>query len=90
MLLSIEQEHYLLLLHNFVQFIYHDILCVSDYSELVRIFSLEDHENNLKDAVLLDLYAFTIQFCKENRFSREQTSVFFSIIKKTHEMCTGL
>lgn len=41
----------------------------------------------MKDEVLLDLYFYTIQFCIDNKFSKEQISAFFSIIKRTHGVC---
>ena len=39
--------------------------------------------------MLIDLYYYTIQFCRENNFTQEQTSALFSIIKKTHGVCIG-
>lgn len=43
---------------------------------------------NMKDEIILDLYYYTIQFCIDNNFSKEQISAFFSIIKRTHAICT--
>ena len=37
----------------------------------------------------MDLYYYTLQFARENKFTKEQTSAFFSIVKKTHEICIG-
>lgn len=59
------------------------------YSELARMFNLTDWRENSKSAILLDLYLYSIQFARDNKFNREQTSVFFSIVKKVHEVCTG-
>lgn len=42
---------------------------------------------NMKDEIILDLYYYTIQFCIDNNFSKEQISAFFSIIKRTHAIC---
>ena len=42
---------------------------------------------NMKDEIILDLYYYTIQYCIDNNFSKEQTSAFFSIIKRTHAVC---
>ena len=42
---------------------------------------------NMKDEIILDLYYYTIQYCIDNNFSKEQTSAFFSIIKQTHAVC---
>ena len=41
----------------------------------------------MKDEIILDLYYYTIQFCIDNDFSKEQISAFFSIIKRTHAIC---
>lgn len=38
----------------------------------------------------MDLYFYTIQFAKDNNFSREKISTVFSIVKKTHEVCIGM
>ena len=37
----------------------------------------------------MDLYYYTLQFARDNTFNREKTSVFFSIMKKMHEVCIG-
>jgi len=57
--------------------------------ELARIFKIDDHLDNHASAVLLDLYYYTLQFARDNQFTKEQTSAFFSIVKKTHEACVG-
>ncbi|PIK51643.1 putative coiled-coil domain-containing protein [Apostichopus japonicus] len=54
---------------------------------LAEIFQLEDCNVNSRSAVLLDLYYFTIQYAIDKGFNKEQTSTFFSIVKKTHEVC---
>ncbi|XP_053375325.1 cilia- and flagella-associated protein 119-like isoform X2 [Mercenaria mercenaria] len=54
---------------------------------LADIFHLDDHKSSLKTGIVMDLYYYTLQFARENRFSKEQTSAFFSIVKKTHEVC---
>ncbi|XP_064618543.1 cilia- and flagella-associated protein 119-like isoform X2 [Lineus longissimus] len=53
---------------------------------LSRIFNLENGDD-LKTGILLDLYFYTLQFAKENKFSKEQTSALFSMVKQTHEIC---
>ena len=60
------------------------------FRELSRIFRISDYQEDLKSGVLIDLYYYTIQFCRENNFTQEQTSALFSIIKKTHGICIGL
>ncbi|KAL4223699.1 hypothetical protein ACF0H5_017167 [Mactra antiquata] len=54
---------------------------------LSDIFHLDDHKSNLKTGIVMDLYYYTLQFARENKFTKEQTSAFFSIVKKTHEVC---
>ena len=39
----------------------------------------------LKEQILLDLHFHTLLFAKERKYSEEQTSAVFSIIKRTHE-----
>merc|ERR1712018_566564 len=55
---------------------------------LRELFRLEDPSINPRDGVLLDLYFYTLQFAQDSKFSKEQTSAFFSIIKATHAVCT--
>ncbi|KAL3856756.1 hypothetical protein ACJMK2_011477 [Sinanodonta woodiana] len=54
---------------------------------LADIFHLDDYKENLKTGIVMDLYYYTLQFARDNAFSKEQTSTLFSIIKKTHEVC---
>lgn len=54
---------------------------------LADIFHLDDHKTNLKTGIIMDLYYYTLQFARDNKFNKEQTSAFFSIVKKTHEVC---
>ncbi len=60
------------------------------FRELAQIFHLDDYLENLKTGILVDLYYYTIQFSRDNQFSKEQTSAFFSILKKTHDICIGV
>lgn len=53
------------------------------------MFNLDDHKDNLKTGIVMDLYFYTLQFARDNNFTKEKTSAFFSIIKKTHEVCIG-
>ncbi|XP_052266000.1 cilia- and flagella-associated protein 119-like isoform X3 [Dreissena polymorpha] len=55
---------------------------------LADIFHLDDHKTSLKTGIVMDLYYYTLQFAREHKFTKEQTSAFFSIVKKTHEVCT--
>ncbi|KAL5016133.1 hypothetical protein ScPMuIL_005722 [Solemya velum] len=54
---------------------------------LADIFHLDDHRENLKSGIVIDLYFYTLQFARDNNFNKEKTSTFFSIIKKIHEVC---
>eukprot|EP00105_Crassostrea_gigas_P019784 XP_011438393.1 PREDICTED: coiled-coil domain-containing protein 189-like [Crassostrea gigas] len=54
---------------------------------LADVFNLDDHKDNLKTGIVMDLYFYTLQFARDNNFTKEKTSAFFSIIKKTHEVC---
>jgi len=56
---------------------------------LADIFHLDDHKTSLKTGIVMDLYYYTLQFAREHDFTKEQTSAFFSIVKKTHEVCIG-
>ena len=59
------------------------------HSTLANIFNLEDYDEDLKSGIVVDLYYYTIQFARDNDFTKEQTSALFSIVKKTHEVCIG-
>ncbi|XP_028394695.1 coiled-coil domain-containing protein 189-like isoform X2 [Dendronephthya gigantea] len=52
---------------------------------LAEIFCLKSYKDDLKSAILLDLYFYTLQFAEKKGFSDEQTSGFLSIIKSVHE-----
>lgn len=54
---------------------------------LADIFHLDSWRSNPKQAIVMDLYYYTLQFAREHNFNREKTSTVFSIIKKTHEVC---
>ena len=56
---------------------------------LAEKFHLNDHKDNLKSGIVLDLYFYTVQFARENEFNKEKLSAVFSIVKKTHEVCIG-
>ncbi|XP_069507735.1 cilia- and flagella-associated protein 119 isoform X2 [Ambystoma mexicanum] len=62
-------------------------LCTQTPRVLAEFFSLQNSESDPRAAVLLELYFYTLQFCRDQKFSREQTSCFFSIVKETHQTC---
>ncbi|RDD43205.1 Coiled-coil domain-containing protein 189 [Trichoplax sp. H2] len=51
---------------------------------LAEMFNLRDYDKDLKMGIIIDLFYYTLQFAKENNFSQEQTSAFFSIVKRVH------
>ena len=57
--------------------------------ELANILKIEDYEENHLSAILLDLYYYTLQFARDNQFTKDQTSAFFSIVKRVHEAAVG-
>ena len=69
--------------------IFPDLRSCNNFRVLSDIFHLDDHKTNLKTGIMMDLYYYTLQFARENSFTKEQTSAFFSIVKKTHEVCIG-
>ncbi|XP_066268746.1 cilia- and flagella-associated protein 119-like isoform X3 [Branchiostoma lanceolatum] len=56
-------------------------------SILGQIFGMSDHRENLKDGVLMDLFVYTVLYARAQGFTKEQTSAFFSIVKRTHGVC---
>ncbi|XP_059147121.1 cilia- and flagella-associated protein 119-like isoform X2 [Physella acuta] len=54
---------------------------------LAEIFRLEGWKDNLKTGIIMDLYYYTLQFAREQGFSKEKQSTFFSIIKNIFEVC---
>ncbi|XP_033108501.1 coiled-coil domain-containing protein 189-like [Anneissia japonica] len=55
---------------------------------LAETFDLTDWQENYRSGILLDLFYYAIQFALDNQFTKEQISAFFSIVKKTHDVCT--
>ncbi|CAK8675863.1 unnamed protein product [Clavelina lepadiformis] len=53
---------------------------------LKKIFDIDDSP---RGQILLDLFLHTIAFSKLQKFSKEQSSAYFSIVKQTHEICTS-
>ncbi|XP_065830548.1 cilia- and flagella-associated protein 119-like [Oscarella lobularis] len=56
-------------------------------SAIADIFDLKSFDDDLKSEIVVDLYFYALQFAEEMKFSREQTSAFFSIVKATHHKC---
>lgn len=58
------------------------------HNHLARLLSKEGREKGEKQAAIeLDLFTYAVLFCKKNKFSQEQLSAFFSILKSVHCMC---
>ncbi|XP_078362176.1 cilia- and flagella-associated protein 119-like [Oculina patagonica] len=55
-------------------------------SLLADILHLKDWKDDPRQGILVDLYFYTLQFGKDNGFTTEQMSAWFSIIKSVHEM----
>lgn len=55
-------------------------------SLLADIFHLKDWKEDLREGILVDLYFYTVHFGKDNGFTPEQMSAWFSIVKCVHEM----
>ncbi|KAK3797331.1 hypothetical protein RRG08_004690 [Elysia crispata] len=54
---------------------------------LADIFELDNYKDNLKTGIKMDLFYYTLQFAREQRFSSEKISAFFSIMKRIFEVC---
>jgi len=51
---------------------------------IVKKFNIDLIKDGLRGKIILDLYYYALVFAKENGFNEEQTSAFFSIVKRTH------
>ena len=56
---------------------------------LSDVFHLDKYEDDSREAIIMDLYYYTLRFAWDNNFSREKVSAFFSILKRVHEMAIG-
>jgi len=43
---------------------------------------------DIRQKILIDLYYYTLVFAREHHYRQEQTSVLFSLVKRTHEKAT--
>ncbi|KAM8962418.1 cilia- and flagella-associated protein 119 [Pelodytes ibericus] len=81
-------------------FLFRRDLSMRDLDVLQQISSVEEFHRTVSGilcvgssvsesrvSVLLDLYYYTMRFCRDSEFSREQTSCLFSIVKETHATC---
>ncbi|XP_014787663.1 cilia- and flagella-associated protein 119 [Octopus bimaculoides] len=55
---------------------------------LAEIFKLTNYATVYKEKILLNLYTYSVQYAKEEKFKSEQLSAYFSIVKQVHEVCT--
>ena len=57
---------------------------------LAQALQLVPEDNPLRHSVLLEFYVNNVRFARENGFSIEKLSAFFSIMKRNHdEMCVA-
>lgn len=56
---------------------------------LAELLKISYPEQNLRDAITLDLYSHAIIFCRQHSFSLEQTSVACALIQDLHKACAG-
>lgn len=59
---------------------------------LSRILCQALHLNDVPEpqrGILLDLYTNMVLFCRQQKFSKEQTSVLLSNVKNMHQLNTG-
>ncbi|XP_014787651.1 cilia- and flagella-associated protein 119 [Octopus bimaculoides] len=54
---------------------------------LAEIFKLYNYATVQKEGILLNLYTYAVQFAREEDFTNEQLSAYFSIVKRVHEVC---
>ncbi|RUS78706.1 hypothetical protein EGW08_013527 [Elysia chlorotica] len=54
---------------------------------LADIFELDNYKDNLRTGIKMDLFYYTLQFAREQQFSSEKISAFFSIMKRIFEVC---
>ncbi|XP_041434766.1 coiled-coil domain-containing protein 189 isoform X2 [Xenopus laevis] len=55
---------------------------------LSLLLHLDCNSSDPRASVILDLYYYTVSFCQDCAFNREQTSSLFSIVMETHASCT--
>ncbi|GMH70754.1 hypothetical protein TL16_g05487 [Triparma laevis f. inornata] len=62
------------------------ILATSDLDERIRLTAetcgIKHYNDNPRSAILVDFCYYSLMFCEENEFEKEQTSAFFSIMLK--------
>ncbi|GMI08243.1 hypothetical protein TrVE_jg10451 [Triparma verrucosa] len=62
------------------------ILATSDLDERIRLTAetcgIKHYHDNPRSAILVDFCYYSLMFCEENEFEKEQTSAFFSIMLK--------
>ncbi|XP_052826410.1 cilia- and flagella-associated protein 119 isoform X2 [Octopus bimaculoides] len=55
---------------------------------LAEIFNLTNYAEDLREAILLNLYTYTLQYARDEDFTIDKLSTYFSIVKDAHEFCT--
>uniref|UniRef100_A0A8C3VYB0 Cilia and flagella associated protein 119 n=1 Tax=Catagonus wagneri TaxID=51154 RepID=A0A8C3VYB0_9CETA len=56
---------------------------------LAKLLGLGCPEQNLRDAITLDLFSHILIFCRQQGFSLEQTSTACALLQDLHKACIG-
>lgn len=67
----------------------HSFLPLSFPRVLAELLGLSCPEQNLRDAITLDLFSHILIFCRHQGFSLEQTSTACALLQDLHKACIG-
>ena len=56
------------------------VSCVCNFSKVAEHLKLKDTDLDLRSAVILDYYVAALWWCREQSYTAEQTSAFFTVI----------
>lgn len=56
---------------------------------LAELLELGCPEQNLREAIVLDLFSHALIFCRQQGFSLEQTSAACALLQDLHKACVG-
>lgn len=56
---------------------------------LAELLELGYPEQSLRDAIILDLFSYVLIFCRQQGFSREQTSAACALLQDLHKACVA-
>ncbi|KAG4100608.1 hypothetical protein H8356DRAFT_302215 [Neocallimastix lanati (nom. inval.)] len=66
---------------------FYDTTIQQDAISLIEAWFPSSDESKIKKSILYDFYYFILMFAQEINLEPIQISIFFSIMKKTHEVC---